>query len=222
MHVDMEYGSGYGFPWIKHGLGPNYVSASLLTIVNLLAHMDLFTVSAVAEKIQKDLKFENEEWKVGFLQTVNYISMGVSSPLWGVLGDKISRKCIIIFALIFWSLTVLISSLAPSYEMLATFQALVGVGYAGFAINAPSVIKDLFDNPETEKDESHRYLFGKSETKMKAVVSLWLAIYTYPKPIGVGLGFVWASSIDKSSGWRWAIRSTIFISWSLAIILLVF
>ena len=44
----------------------------------------------------------------------------------------------------------LLSSFAISYEMIVAFQALLGIWHSGFAINAPSVIKDLFNHVEAK------------------------------------------------------------------------
>ena len=213
--------------WIKNRIGPNYVSAALLTLANLVGYMDLYTISAVFQDIAKEFNLDESEklGKIGLLQTVKYLSIGISAPLWGDLGDRMSRKCIIIICVVLWSIMALLSSFANSYEMIVAFQALLGIWHSGFAINAPSVIKDLFDHLEAEK---YTCLFGKYTIKTTTLVSLWLAIFTYPKPIGVGLAYILASSVNKMAinesqiGWRLAIRSTIFFSMPFAIVLLVF
>lgn len=138
--------------WIKNRIGPNYVSAALLTLANLVGYMDLYTISAVVQDIAKEFNLDESEklGKIGLLQTVKYLSIGISAPLWGDLGDRMSRKCIIIICVVLWSIMALLSSFAISYEMIVAFQALLGIWHSGFAINAPSVIKDLFNHVEAK------------------------------------------------------------------------
>ncbi|UYV64685.1 SPNS3 [Cordylochernes scorpioides] len=82
----------------------------------------------------------------GLLQTAFVISYMLTAPLFGYMGDRMSRKMIIIGGIIFWSITTLLGSFVPPnyFWLFLLLRALVGVGEASYSTIAPTIIADLF------------------------------------------------------------------------------
>jgi len=194
------------FPWFWNGVGPNFVTGILLSLVNILNYVDRYTPSSLITDLKSSFGFQ-EQWKAGFLQTTQFLALTIIPPVIGVMGDRVSRKILVIVSLVCWTTSVLMSSFATSYWSFLGFQTMVGFGEAGYSTIAPTIFFDLFH--------------GKSLT-------LWLAVFYSAIPIGNGLGYIGASSIrkaaiqtlDADNAWRWAIRFTCFPAGSLAIILI--
>ena len=188
---------------IKNGKGPNYLSATLLLVVNILVYYDRYSPTVVIENIKVDLDFTGEK-KVGFLQTSQTIALTLMPIISGPLGDRMSRKNIILISLVIWTLSVLISSFAQSYGSFLACQIFAGIGQANFSTMAPTIIADLFH---------------ESASSNKSKVSKWIGIFYLAMPIGGGLSFLLVSSIGKND-WRWGIRSSVFPSTIILIMLL--
>ena len=196
--------------WFWEGIGPNFVSAILLSLVNVINYIDRYTPSSLITNLKTSFGF-TEKWKAGFLQTTQFLALTIIPPLYGVLGDRVSRKILIIVSLLFWTSSVLMSSFANSYWMFLAFQTMVGFGEAGFTTITPTVFPDLFRG---------KYL------------SIWLAAFYFAIPIGNGLGYICARTIANAlssstegpddESWRWAIRFTCIPAGILAILLVVF
>ncbi|VDL63689.1 unnamed protein product [Nippostrongylus brasiliensis] len=112
------------------------------------------------------------------------------SPLFGFLGDRYSRKRIIIAGMIIWIVTVFASTFIPAnlFWLFALSRGIVGIGQASFTVISPSVIGDLFS--------------GDARSRM--LMFLYLAI-----PFGSGLGFIISSTVAAFAGdWHWGVRVT--------------
>src|SRR4029079_12711061 len=83
---------------------------ALLTGLNLLNYLDRLVVSAVLPKIQDDLHLSN--FMGGLLATVFLVGYFVTAPVFGALGDRVSRKWLICFGVIVWSAATCASGLA--------------------------------------------------------------------------------------------------------------
>lgn len=103
----------------------------------------------------------------GLLQTTFVISYMVCAPIFGYLGDRYSRRWIMILGVALWSGTTLIGSYMPTYLSFMAFRALVGVGEASYSTIAPTIISDLFVND---------------------IRSKMLAMFYFAIPVGSGFG----------------------------------
>lgn len=129
----------------------------------------MFSVSFWFTGILTDIKedFQIDDAKSGLLQTTFVISYMVCAPIFGYLGDRYSRRWIMILGVALWSGTTLVGSFMPSYGWFITFRALVGIGEASYSTIAPTIISDLF---------------------VSDVRSKMLAMFYFAIPVGSGFG----------------------------------
>jgi MFS family permease len=101
--------------------------------------------------------------------------------LTGWLGDRFSRKPLIISGAILWSLATLATAWVHDYWTLYLRHALVGVGEATFGIFAPAVLADFY--PERDRNRI-------------------LSIFYLAIPVGAALGYLAGGQLGTLWGWR--------------------
>jgi MFS family permease len=123
------------------------------------------------------------------------------APMFGYLGDRWSRKYIMILGLSLWAAATFVGSFMKSFWAFLFFRALVGIGEASYSTIAPAIISDLFTK----------------DTRSKV-----LALFYFAIPVGTGLGYIIGSEVaSNSSDWRWGLRVTPFMG-LFALLLIVF
>eukprot|EP00096_Caligus_rogercresseyi_P008223 TRINITY_DN26710_c0_g1_i1.p1 TRINITY_DN26710_c0_g1~~TRINITY_DN26710_c0_g1_i1.p1 ORF type:complete len:467 (+),score=76.24 TRINITY_DN26710_c0_g1_i1:30-1430(+) len=163
-----------------------WISTLILCYVNIVHFMERFTVSGVLSKVISE--FDLEFWEGGLLQTGFVVCYCIFAPVFGYLGDRYSRKYIMIFSAIAWGICSLIASYASDYTSFLLCRTAVGFGEAGFSTIAPTVIGDLFSN------------------ELRSVV---LAGFYFAIPVGSGLGYIVGDKVGQLAGdWRWGLRVT--------------
>ena len=105
----------------------------------------------------------HEESKGGLLQTAFIICYFASAPVFGYLGDRYSRKYLMIFGILAWTACTLVSSFMPNYTSFLIVRSLIGFGEAGFSVIAPTVLADMFTDSQ---------------------LSMVLALFYYSIPVG--------------------------------------
>ena len=103
------------------------------------------------------------------------------APLTGWLGDRFSRKPLIIAGAVLWSLATLGTAWVHDYWTLFIRHALVGVGEATFGIFAPAVLADFY--PERDRNRI-------------------LSIFYLAIPVGAALGYAAGGKMGSMFGWR--------------------
>jgi MFS transporter, Spinster family, sphingosine-1-phosphate transporter len=154
---------------------------ALLTGLNLLNYLDRLVVSAVLPKIQDDLHLSN--FMGGLLATVFLVGYFATAPIFGALGDRVSRKWLICLGVIVWSLATCASGLATTATELLVARAFVGIGEASYATLAPTIIDDMTD------------------PKYKGRALAWFYGAT---PFGAALGYLVGGFVEARWGWRTA------------------
>lgn len=91
----------------------------------------------------------------------------ICAPIFGYLGDRHSRRWIMIVGVALWSGTTFCGSFMKDYSWFLTFRALVGIGEASYSTIAPTIISDLF--------------IDDMRSKM-------LAMFYFAIPVGSGFG----------------------------------
>lgn len=187
----------------KHAAkGAGYALALLLGI-NLFNYIDRQILSATLPKIRLDASIfhPNDGWvttKLGALTTAFMVSYMLLSPLFGRLGDKLSRWWIVGLAVIVWSLATGGTGLAAGYVLLFVTRCIVGVGEAAYGPVAPAMLSDLYP-----VDRRGRILSW-----------FYAAI-----PVGSALGFIIGSQVgDTRLGWRGAFQIAVIPGLALGIL----
>jgi MFS transporter, Spinster family, sphingosine-1-phosphate transporter len=152
----------------------------VLTIINLFNYIDRYVLSAVLEPIKKDLGITNDA-DMGRLATAFMLGYFITSPIFGYLGDRISRKKLMAIGIIGWSLGTCLTGVAQIYSFMIFCRVMVGLGEASFGAIAPAVISDAFS--------------GKKRNQA-------ITIFSVAVPIGAALGFALGGLIGASLGWR--------------------
>src|SRR5262245_4316139 len=122
---------------------------ALLIGINLFNYIDRQILSATLPKIRLDatIMAPDDEWartKLGALTTAFMVAYMLLSPLFGRLGDKLSRWVLVGVAVILWSLATGGTGLATSYLLLFFARCFVGVGEAAYGPVAPAMLSDLY------------------------------------------------------------------------------
>ncbi len=161
-----------------------YISPALGTFVlllglNLLNYIDRYILPGAQPLIQRE--FHSNDQQMGALTTALFVTYMLVAPLTGWLGDRFSRKPLILFGAILWSLATLGTAWVHDYWTLYIRHALVGVGEATFGIFAPAVLADFY--PARDRNR---------------ILSLfYLAI-----PVGAALGYLAGGQLGTLWGWR--------------------
>jgi MFS family permease len=153
----------------------------ILTGLNLFNYLDRFVLSAVLTPLQKDLAINDEQ--AGRLVTAFMIGYFITSPVFGWLGDRGSRKWLIAAGILVWSVGTIATGFAATFAMMIGFRVLVGLGEASYATISPSLISDSYAPAK----------------RNNALTIFYVAI-----PVGAALGTIIGGLIAAHWGWRHA------------------
>ena len=151
----------------------------VLTAMNLLNYIDRYVPSAVKDLFKKDLHFTDLQTSLPL--TAFVIGYMLTSPLFGTLADRMSRKVLIAMGVALWSLATAGAALATGFVSFMVARALVGVGEAAYATISPSLISDYFP----------------PERRNRILTYFYVAI-----PVGAALGFTLGGVVGNAYGWR--------------------
>ena len=153
----------------------------LLTGLNLFNYLDRYVLSAVLTPLQKELGINDGQ--AGWLGTAFMIGYFVTSPVFGWLGDRWSRKWLIAAGIFVWSLGTILTGFAATFALMVGFRVLVGFGEASYATISPSLISDSY--PPAKRNNA-------------------LTIFYVAIPVGAALGNIIGGIIAAHWGWRHA------------------
>ena len=151
----------------------------LLIGLNLLNYIDRYILPGAQPLIQREYGWNDQQ--MGALTTALFVTYMLVAPLTGWLGDRYSRKPLIIAGSVLWSLATLATAWVHDYWTLYLRHALVGVGEATFGIFAPAVLADFY--PERERNRI-------------------LSIFYTAIPVGAALGYLAGGQLGTLWGWR--------------------
>ena len=160
-------------------LNPALGTFLLLIGLNLLNYIDRYILPGAQPLIQHE--FHSTDQQMGALTTAMFFFYMLAAPLTGWLGDRYSRKPLIITGAILWSLATLGTVWVHGYWTFYMRQAFVGIGEATFSIFAPAVLADFY--PERERNRI-------------------LSIFYLAIPVGAALGYLAGGELGTLWGWR--------------------
>lgn len=153
---------------------------AMLVAVNVMSQLDRQVMNVLIPKIQLDLSLTDADagWLVGFAFAVCYSIAGI--PL-ARAADRGSRRNLVVIALSAWSAMTALCGFARNFVELFLARIGVGIGEAGCAPAAQSLIGDYFP-------ANHR---GRA-----------LATYQLGVPLGILIGSIVGGALSDHVAWR--------------------
>ncbi len=164
---------------VRARVSPAMATLVLLIALNLLNYIDRYILPGELSLIQHEFQASREQ--MGALTTAMFFVYMLAAPLTGWLGDRYSRKPLIIAGATLWSVATLSTAWVHDYWTLYFRHAIVGIGEASFGIFAPAVIADFY--PERERNRI-------------------LSIFYVAIPVGAALGYLAGGQLGTAWGWR--------------------
>lgn len=158
------------------------VALAILSFINLFNYLDRYLVSALVESL-KHSELALSDTQAGSLMSGFLIVFAVIAPIFGTLGDRMSRPRLIAFGVACWSIATALSGLAWNFTSLFVARASVGVGEAAYVTIGPSLLSDYF--PRGQRGRV-------------------MAIFFCAIPVGSALGYIVGGLMDVHFGWRMA------------------
>lgn len=124
----------------------------VLTLINLLNYLDRQVIFPLFSNLKAD--FGLTDFHLGILGTAFLLVQSLATFPMGVLADRFSRRSIVAGSVALWSVATFASGLAGSFRSLLGIRSVVGIGEAGYAPAAVSMITDNFP------DESNAQIQG--------------------------------------------------------------
>jgi MFS family permease len=153
----------------------------VLTTMNLLNYIDRYVPSAVKDLFKKDLGLTDAQ--TSYPLTAFVVVYMLTSPIFGSLADRMSRKTLISIGVALWSLATAGAALATGFWTFLFARAMVGIGEAAYATISPALISDFYP----------------PEKRNRILTLFYVAI-----PVGAALGFTLGGLIGGHYGWRTA------------------
>jgi predicted MFS family arabinose efflux permease len=171
----------------------------ILTGLNLLNYVDRFVLNAVRTPMAES--FQINYGTSGRTFTAFMFGYFITSPFFGYLGDRVSRKWLIAAGIFVWSIGTVLTGFAATFSVLLWYRVLVGFGEASYATISPGLISDAY-----------------AATKRNNALTIFYAAL----PVGAALGYLLGGEISAVWGWRHAFIWTGAPGLVLALVLLPF
>ena len=153
----------------------------ILTGLNLFNYLDRYVLNAVRTPMAT--AFGLGYGDSGRLFTAFMLGYFLTSPFFGYLGDRYSRKVLISLGILVWSLGTILTGLAGSFAALLVFRGMVGVGEASYATLSPGLISDAWS----------------PDKRNNALTVFYVAI-----PVGSAMGYMLGGEVAAHWGWQYA------------------
>src|SRR5438132_6327950 len=153
---------------------------AVLTFINLFNYLDRWVVAAVVESIKRS-ELHLSDTQLGFIGTGFIIVYTLTSPLFGMLGDRRTRPPLIAIGVALWSIATALAGFARGFASLFAARSAVGIGEAAYGTIAPALLADFFP----------------FERRGRVLAAFYAAI-----PVGSAAGYVLGGIVDQHLGWR--------------------
>jgi MFS family permease len=161
------------------GRAAAYYGLTVVTVLNLLNYIDRYILAAVLPRMQADLSLTNSQ--AGLLATAFLVAYFLTSPVFGALGDRLSRTRLMSVGAVAWSVATAATGFMRNFAQLLTARSCVGVGEAAYATISPALLTDYFPR----------------EKRGRAFSVFYVAI-----PVGAAAGYLLGGFIEAALGWR--------------------
>src|SRR6185437_12191977 len=102
-----------------------YTMLAVLTGLNLLNYIDRNAVIGVQPLVQDEFRINDKQY--GLIISAFFFCYMFAAPLVGRLGDRFSRKKIVVFGIVIWSGFTLLTWLVHDYTQLLLALRIVGI-----------------------------------------------------------------------------------------------
>jgi MFS family permease len=119
---------------------------AMLWLVCLFNYADRQAIFSVFERLKEEMNLE--DWQLGIVGGSFMWVYAAALPLAGLVGDRWSRKFLILDGLTFWSVITFLTAWSSRYEHLVLFRALEGLGEA-FYMPASLALLSEYHGPDT-------------------------------------------------------------------------
>jgi MFS family permease len=127
--------------------GYAWAVVALLWPVVVLNYLDRQMLSTMRLSIMKDVVELQSAENFGWLMAAFLWIYAISSPMGGAIGDRLSRKWLIIASLGVWSSVTLLMGLAGTYHQLLALRAVMGLSEAIYMPAGLALIADYHRGP---------------------------------------------------------------------------
>ncbi len=153
----------------------------VVTSLNFLNYIDRFILAAVLPRVK--VEFGLTDFQLGLLANAFLVAYFVTSPLFGILGDRTSRPRLMAAGVAAWSIATAAAGMTRSFIQLLFARAGVGVGEAAYSTISPALLSDYFPR----------------RSRGRAFAIFYVAI-----PVGAASGFLLGGALERAFGWRTA------------------
>jgi MFS family permease len=122
-----------------------WITVALLWVVGLLNYLDRLVITTMHDPIVAAVPMT--EARFGLLTSIFLWVYAVFSPACGFLGDRVSRKWVLLASLVVWSSVTLATGHARTFTQLFWLRALMGISEACYLPTALALIADYHRGP---------------------------------------------------------------------------
>src|SRR5947209_6750198 len=119
-----------------------FYALGVVTILNFLNYIDRFILAAVLPRVKTELALT--DFQLGLLANAFLVTYFVTSPVFGVLGDRLSRPRLMAAGVSLWSIATAAAGITANFAQLLMARAWVGIGEAAYATISPALLSDYF------------------------------------------------------------------------------
>lgn len=157
----------------------SWLLLALVFAMHVLNEADVWLMVSVLPKVRGELALD--ETQVSWLPTVLLVGAAVAAPLVGYLADRYRRSRLMAIGMAVWSLAVVSTGMARSYDQIEAARAAAGAGAAAATVLALTLLADAFP----------RRMRGR------VFAAFWLAM-----PAGAALGLFLNAAVPRGAGWQ--------------------
>ena len=121
------------YPWIV---------VALLWVVALLNYLDRQMLSTMQGQMQLDIEELQDATNFGYLMAAFLWIYGLTSPISGIIADRLNRKWLLVGSLFVWSAVTYLMGIAENFHQMFCLRSLMGVSEALYIPSALSLIAD--------------------------------------------------------------------------------
>jgi MFS transporter, ACS family, D-galactonate transporter len=161
------------------GRGGRWTPIVFLWVAFALAYMARQSLYSTFGLLRSELGFS--EAQLGLTTTVFTWVYGISNALGGRVADRVSKRRVIVGSLVFWSISLVVTSASTSPVMLLAGRSLMGLAQSFYVPAALALIASLHD----------------SGTRSRAIT-----LHGTGQSVGVMAGAYYGAAMSEQLGWR--------------------